>query len=81
MEAVVAVAATVVEVVEAVEEAAEEDSPARMQRPWVGIAAGREMAHKHRDVGTQTQRCRNTNTGHLSLHTGSLPLAFFAIPI
>lgn len=63
MGAVVAVAATVVEVVEAVVEAAEEDSPARMQRPWVAIAAGRKN-------DTQTHRCQNTNTGHLLRHTG-----------
>lgn len=74
MEAVVAVAATVVEAVEAVVEAAGEGSPARMQRPWVEIAAGRKY-------DTETHRCQNTNTGHLSLHTGLLPLAFFAIPI
>lgn len=57
MEAVVAAVATVVEVVEVVVEAAEEDLPARTQRPWVAIAAGRRndtQTHQHTNVRTLT---------------------------
>lgn len=78
-EVVVAAAATVGEVAEAVVEAAEEDSPAQMQRPWVATAAGRmndTQTKRDTDVRTLTLAILRFTKGFYHWHSLLYPFRF-----